>query len=248
LDKRNLKDILLSLKPKAVINTIAFNDVDKAEEEHAEAMMLNAHLPEYLSGICRLLDSHFITYGTDYIFDGKTGQYKEESLPNPINYYGKSKLTGENMTRVTWGKSTVIRANIVHGPNPYGYTDFVKWVEGELRTGNSINIIEGQSGNPSFTGDIAHVTYKTILNKHYGILHTGSSDYLNRYQMALIVADVYGYDSKLINPIEPKALKQKAKRPDKGGLNLFATETKLDFKFASFRDGVESTKHSEKYQ
>jgi len=246
-NKKALKDIIYEFKPNTVINTVAYNDVDGAEENHSESMMLNAHLPEFLASLCKVLDSHFITYSTDYIFDGKKGLYQEEDLPNPINYYGKTKLTGENMTRVTWEKSTVIRTNVVFGSNPYGHTDFTKWVKNKLENEETIRVINGQYGNPAYTGDIAHVTYRLMLNKSYGIFNTGSTDYLSRYEMALIIADVYGLDSKLITKIPPSKLKQKAKRPEKGGLDIMKTSTHLGFDFCSFRDGLEAIKMMEKY-
>lgn len=246
LDKKELKDAIYGYKPDIVINTVAYNDVDGAEENHSEAMILNAHLPEFLATCSKVIDAHFISYGTDYIFDGKDGLYKEDALPRPLNYYGKSKLTGENMALVSWERTTIIRTNVVYGPNPHGHNDFIRWVADMLSMEEEINIVNGQYGNPAYTGDIAFVTDKIASKSLYGIYNTGSSDYLNRYEMALIIAEVYRNDPALIKEVSPKSFKQKAKRPQRGGLDLFKTQSELGFEFSSFRDGVEATKFGEK--
>ncbi|GAB5466895.1 MAG: NAD(P)-dependent oxidoreductase [Candidatus Kapaibacteriales bacterium] len=246
LDKKAVKDELYKIQPSVVINSIAYNNVDGAEENHREAMMLNAHLPEYLASICKVLDCHFITYSTDYIFDGESGPYAEDALPNPINYYGKTKLTGENMARIVWNKTSILRTNVVYGFSSYLHNDFSGWVRDNLEQETQIRVIEGQYSNPTYVGDIAFMTHKIAESGSYGIYNLGGSDYLNKYELALKVTEVHDLNKKLIKPIKPSELNQKAVRPERGGLDNFKVSNMFSFKFASFQDGLEAIRHKEK--
>lgn len=242
-DVKWLKFFVTEVKPDVIINTAAMTNVDECEQDHKQAMALNAILPETLAKVAKQIDAHLISFSTDYIFDGKNGPYSEDDTPNPISFYGKSKLAGENSIRIEMrDKFTIIRTNVVYGSSSYNKGDFIAWLINNLKREKKINIIDGQWCNPTFSEDIAWAVLKIIENKNYGIYNIAGSGYYNRYQIALEVAKVFEFDESLITEIPEADLIQKAKRPSKGGLTNLKAKAELGIDFLDVKNGLISLK------
>lgn len=238
-DVKWLKDLLLKEKPDVIINTAAMTNVDACEDDHKLAMNLNAILPETLARTAKVIDAHLISFSTDYIFDGEDGPYDEDSIPNPISFYGKSKLAGENAIKVELNsKYTIIRTNVVYGLSSYGKGDFISWLSKNLDDGKKLTIIDGQWCNPTYSDDIAWAVLKIVENKNYGVYNIAGKGYYNRYDIAKLVAEIFEYDEKLITKIPEKDLKQKAKRPSKAGLMTLKAESELGIDFLDLKNGL----------
>ncbi len=242
LNKKELKALLNEIKPDIIINTAAMTDVDRCETDKKLCRDLNVGLVENLWRYCLVSDSHLITFSTDYIFDGERGPYCETDKPNPLSYYGKSKLAAENLFYGMDRQFTVIRTNVIYGSSHYGKSDFINWVRRNLEEKQEISIVKGQWCNPTFTDDLAYALLKIIEKKRTGVYHIGGADWLNRFDIALRVADVFGLDAGLISPIPSSALVQKARRPEKGGLIRLKAETDLNMKFSSLENGLHALK------
>ena len=72
-------------------------NVDLCEDEKQRCDALNVHSVKYLADACEKQGAHLIHISTDFIFDGENGPYKEEDEPNPLSYYGLSKLKSEQL-------------------------------------------------------------------------------------------------------------------------------------------------------
>lgn len=239
-NKKLLKKTILSISPDIIINAAAYTDVDGCEDNRQDAMALNSELPEILAKAAKANDSKLIHFSTDYIFDGKNGPYSEEALPNPISFYGKSKLAGENNIRANIDNFLILRTNIVYGNSSYGKNDFIRWIYKNLKSGKKLNIITGQIGNPTFSDDIAEAVLRFIEKDSRGVFNLAGSDLMNRYQIALKIAEICSLDSELVMPLEPEKLKQKAARPEKGGLTNIKTIKEIDFTPGSLEHGLKS--------
>jgi dTDP-4-dehydrorhamnose reductase len=242
--KKTLDFIFEDERPDVVVNAAAMTDVDGCEVNKKMAMEMNAILPESLAIFANKYDFHLITFSTDYIFDGKKGPYLEDALPNPLSYYGKSKLAGENAVRIeATDKSTIIRTNVVYGNSSYNKTDFIRWVIQGLSEEKHLKIIDGQWCNPTLADDIAKGVFKIIEKKRQGIYNFAGRGYYNRYQIAILIAEIFGFDKKLITKIPSAELIQKATRPEKGGLINLMAETSLGMKFSDLETGIVNLKH-----
>ncbi len=244
LDFREIKNVCLKEKPEVIINAAGYTDVDKSETERNTAWDLNVTLAENLASISRVIDSHLISFSSDYVFDGLKGPYTEEDRQNPINFYGRTKHGMENACLFNLNTSTVIRTNCIYGSEARGKTDFIRWVLYKLEQGYSFDIVNGQYCNPTYSEDIAVVVNKVISKKRYGIYHAGGPDWLSRYDIALKTSSIFSLDESLIKPIEPAKLEQNAKRPNKGGLVTLKAETDLGVKFTSLESGLMTLKQS----
>lgn len=97
-----------------IINCAAYNNVDKAEEEYKICEKLNTKSPEFLAKIAKKIGAEFITYSTDFVFDGEKGTpYTEKDIPNPLSVYGSTKAQGEEKVLSLYEKVFVVRTSWV---------------------------------------------------------------------------------------------------------------------------------------
>lgn len=239
---RVLRNLIYKAEPEIIINGAAVTNVDLCEKDKNLAQAINTNLVDNLVKASAIKGYHLITFSTDYIFDGKSGPYTEDAIPNPINYYGKTKLAAENLITTSNIKYTIIRTNVVYGFSSFRKFSFIDWVYGILSINQPIEVIDGQWGNPTFADDIARAVQKIIEKDRTGIYNIAGPDYLNRYEIALKVAEVYGFDSNLVIKVPESQLKQKARRPHKGGLVPLKAETDLNMKFSGLISGINATK------
>jgi len=241
-EKKLLKKIILDEKPDVIINTAAMTNVDLCEDEKKIASEINTKVVESLVGIANKINAKLITFSTDYIFNGEKGPYSEYDLPDPISYYGKTKLAADNFVIGNLVNYAIIRTNVVYGISSYGKNDFVRWVLESLLEKKEIKIINGQYCNPTFADDIAYGVFKIIERNLRGIYNIAGKDYLNRYEIACTIADTLNLNKNLITEVPYESLVQKAKRPHRGGLIILKAESEFGFTFSTLSAGILSLK------
>jgi dTDP-4-dehydrorhamnose reductase len=229
-ERKQVKKLLLDFFPDYVINLAAYTNVDKSETEREICWNTNVNAIEYLAKYCVPTNSHLIHISSDYVFDGKDGPYSETDLPNPISYYGRSKLAGENIIKKFNIPNTIIRTNVLFGYTKYGRPDFVKWVFDSLKKGLKIKIVTDQINNPTFLDDIASAIQTIFDSGRTGLYNIGGNDFLSRYDFTKMIADYFDLDMRLVDPIFTKDLNQPAPRPLKSGLINLKAETELNYK------------------
>jgi dTDP-4-dehydrorhamnose reductase len=227
--RENIKSAVLNFYPDFIINAAAYTNVDLSETDRENAWKLNVKGVEYLAESCRVLDAHLIHISSDYVFDGKRGPYTENVKPNPLGYYGRTKLASENALKISGALNTIIRTNVLYGV-ANSRPDFVRWVINSLRAGKQINIVTDQINNPTYIDDLVGAISKIVEFRRQGIFNIGGRDFLSRYDFAIKIADYFALDKNLINPIKTEDLKQPAPRPLKSGLITIKAESQLGFK------------------
>lgn len=230
LQKDQVKQVILNFFPDVIINTAAFTNVDKSETERETAWKINVGGVENIALYSWTIDAHLIHFSTDYVFDGKDGPYTEDDKPNPIGYYGRTKLASENSIRVSGTRYTIVRSNVLYGPSKYGRPDFVKWVVNSLQNGEGIRIVTDQIGNPTYIDDLVDAVNKIVEFKKEGVYNIGGREMISRFDFTLRIAKYFSLDEKLIVPILTKELNQPAARPLKSGLITIKAETEIGFK------------------
>lgn len=238
-DKNVLKQTVMSAMPHTVINLAAMTNVDKCESDRQTAWDLNVTLVENLARITRTIDARLVHISTDYVFDGTKGPYTETAVPNPISYYGKSKLAGENVCLAGNTNSVIIRTNVIYGP-PRERPDFVRWVLDSLDSRTPIRVVDDQIGNPTYVDDLAEAIMRLGLSKRTGLYHVGGADFLSRYDFALRIAEFFKLDPSIISRVTTVELAQPAKRPLKLGLISLKAETDLRMRMRGIESGLSS--------
>lgn len=231
ISKRDeIKKVIFDFYPDVIINAAAYTNVDKSESERELAWTINVKGVEYLAESARIIDAHLIHISSDYIFDGKSGPYNENEKPNPLGYYGRTKLASENALRISGSINTIIRTNVLYGIASKSRPDFVRWVVQSLRENKKIKIVIDQINNPTFIDDLVQAINKIIDFNKTGIFNIGGKVFLSRYDFTLMIANFFNLDRSLILPITTEELHQPAKRPLKSGLIILKAETEIGYK------------------
>jgi len=242
-NRSDVKSLISSYQPDVILNAAAATNVDWCESHREEAWKANVIAVENLAEASRKVGAKLIHVSTDYIFDGKNGPYDEEAQPNPIGYYGKTKLASENAVRVAEISHTILRTIVLYGSGIDVKANFALWVVNNLKAGKQITVVDDQLGNPTFVSDLAMAMIKAFELNREGIFHIGGGDRLSRYDFALQAAEVFGLDASLIKRIKTSDLKQDSPRPMVSGFITLKAETQLGMRFLNSKEGLTLLKH-----
>jgi dTDP-4-dehydrorhamnose reductase len=228
--RESIKKLISDYCPDFIIHTAAFTNVDLSEKLREDAWRINVKGVEYLAEAARAIDAQIIHISTDYIFDGKSGPYHENDIPNPIGYYGRTKLASENALRISGTLFTILRTNVLYGIAHNSRPDFVRWVVNSLSKKEKIRIVKDQINNPTFIDDLVQAINKVIDFKKTGIYNIGGKEFLSRLEFTNRIADFFNLNKNLITPITTEELNQPARRPLNSGLWILKAETELGYK------------------
>ncbi len=226
-DLEQIKNTLSNFNPDVIINLAAYTDVDGCELNPDKAYLLNTKSVELLSDN---FDGQLIQISTDYVFDGYNGPYSEDDNTNPLSIYGKTKLESEKILQESGVNWCILRSNVLFDYFCETEASFIKWVIDSLKSNKSINVVDDQWNNPTWTKSLAEII-ELVMNKNVkGLYNYGGADYLNRFEFANIIADIFKLDKTLILPISTESINQAAPRPLKGGLKTRKIEQEFDIK------------------
>lgn len=217
-ERRAVLECIGAFAPDWILNAAAFTNVNRAEVERELCWRANVIGVENLAIACRKHHSRLVHVSTDYIFDGQHGPYREEDQPNPIGYYGKSKLAAENILRGSEIPFTVARTMVLYGHAPQIKPDFISWLIDALRQGRPVRIVTDQFGNTTLADELALGLWQITARSAQGFYHIAGREIIDRYSFALKAAAIFDLDAQLITPITTPELHQEAPRPMRSGL------------------------------
>jgi len=241
-NKGDVKSLVTSFRPDIIVNAAAMTNVDACETQRELAWKINVVGVENLVEVARRIDSLLIHISTDYVFDGKGGPYKETDRVNPVNYYGKTKLAGENVILAGGIPSAIMRTISVYGTGINVKNNFALWVIKSLREGKNIRCVDDQIGNPTHVSDLAAGVVKVIEQGRPGLFHIGGAEAVSRNEFAAKAAEVFGLSSSLIQKAKTSELHQTAQRPMVTSLSTLKAEKELDFHPMTLIQGLELLK------
>jgi dTDP-4-dehydrorhamnose reductase len=245
-DRQAVMDAVGSFKPSVIINAAAYTNVDKAEIEREIAYRVNATAAGHLADAANTFDAKLIHISTDYVFDGEEGNYSEESLPSPINYYGKTKLAGENLVKSKIQNNAIIRTQILYGYAPKIKNNFALWVIEKLSVGESIHIVDDQVGNPTLADELAFAILKVCQKNVSGVFHVSGYETNSRFEFARKISEVFDLDIDLVQPVKSDELNQPAHRPKNSSFICLKAQTELGINMPSVVDSLSLMKQQMK--
>ena len=239
-NENEVENVLMSENPDAIINTAAMTNVDYCEEQKEKCDDLNVNAVKTLSEISTKINAHLVHISTDFIFDGKNGPYTEDDIPNPLSYYGLSKLKSETVLLESECRWTILRTIIVFGvAENLSRGNIVLWAKSALEKGEQFNVVDDQFRSPTLAEDLANACILAINKKEYGIFNASGRDIMSIYEIVERIACFNGYSTKNLNRVSTKTLNQRAVRPLKTGFILDKSSRVLGYKPHSFEECLE---------
>ncbi|AEA46570.1 dTDP-4-dehydrorhamnose reductase [Archaeoglobus veneficus] len=214
-------------KPDVIMHTAALTNVDKCEKEKELAFRINVEGTKAIAEAVRKLNSFLIYVSTDYVFDGRKGMYREEDETNPVNYYGHTKLLGEQYCK----DFCIARTCVIYGAKPAsGKVNFVLWLIDKLRNGEKVRIVTDQYITPTLNTNLAKMMLEIAEKGLKGVFHLAGATRVSRFEFAETLADVFGLDKTLITPSKMEEINWVAVRPKDSSLDTSKAVKLLDEK------------------
>jgi len=239
LDPANVRAVIEKYQPDSIIHTAALTNVDKCHEQKELAHQLNVEAVRTLVEICSEYDIQLIHLSTDFIFDGANGPYDEQDTPNPLSYYGMTKLEAEELVKNAQCKWAIVRTIIVYGiVNEKSRSNIVLWAKEALEKGDPINVVNDQWRMPTLAEDLAEGCLLIAEQDAHGIFNISGKEMMSISELVDKVARFWGLNKALIREISSASLNQAAKRPVKTGFILDKAINELGYKPHSFEQGL----------
>ncbi len=240
-DEKEVSSVFQDFSPDVVVNCAALTEVDRCESERKACWQVNADAVNTLAKQCLTSGSRIVQVSTDFIFDGLEGPYKESDRPNPLSYYGRSKLAGENAARRAGMEHWAIaRTVLVFGAGEkLSRSNFVLWVIDQLSQGKSIRVVTDQWRTPTYAPDLAQGIERIVRFQKQGVYHISGRELFSIHELAIAVAESFDLDRELIVTTYGSEFTQPAIRPPRTGFLILKAETELGYKPHSLQDALQ---------
>lgn len=224
--------------PDVVVHAGAMTQVDECENNSDEAFRINVGGTTSVIVSAEKHKSFLIFVSTDFVFDGKKGNYSEEDENGFVNWYGQTKGHAENLVKQSETAWSIIRTCLVYGNAVDGRSNITSWVKESLEQNKKINVVNDQFRTPTYVEDLAKGILLVIQKKAKGIYHISGEEVLTPYEMALQVAGHLSLDKALIEKTDASSFKQTAARPARTGFDISKAKKELGYLPIPFSEGL----------
>ncbi len=224
--------------PSVIIHAAAMSKPDECNNNKNLCLLQNVEVTKFLIESALAFAPHFIYISTDFIF-GEDGPHAENDTPNPLNYYGETKLMAEQLVKKSGLLYTIVRPVFIYGKMLEGMRpSFLHWVKNSLEQHKPIKVVSDQQRTPTYVEDICKGILSIITKQKMGEYHLAGKDILSPYQMAVTVAYIFGLDASLIENVTSSSFPEPVKRAKKSGLNITKAINQLSYQPVAFNEGV----------
>ena len=234
-DFNKLENTIITEKPNVIVNTMGYSNIDFCEINKKDAHQLHVKITEKIAKLATTYNIKTIFLSSDYVFDGKKGNYVESDLPNPINYYGKTKLEAEKII-LKQTQNVVFRTSVIYDWD--FRVRFFKYVIDNLKNQREIETTYDVFNSVTLVDSLIESIFLAIKKDVSGIFHVVDSTCVNRFEFAKSIANVFKLDNKLIKKISINDIDVIAKRPKNACLNNSKVQKEVGVKFRTLEEGI----------
>ena len=231
-----LKKTIISEKPDVIINFIANTNLDYCENFKENVYELNVIFTEKICKLCTEINSKLIHISSDYVFDGKNGDYHENDQTNPVNYYGYTKQLSEEIV-LSYSKNVVIRTSSVYDLKLK--MNFLKFVLEKLNKNEKVFAFDDVFTTPVLIDELIESILKVAASEKSGIFHISGDECISRFEFAQIIAKKLGFSDELIIPTHVQDVESKILRPLNSCLSNKKIKELFNMKFSKLDENLE---------
>lgn len=204
--------------PDVIVHCGALTHVDYCETNVEESYQKTVQSTINLIALAKSCHARMVYISTDYVFDGKDGPYTEDAPVHPISVYARHKLEAEELVLKEMSDALVLRVTNVYGDEIRGKNFIARIIEQCVNKQKlTLKLPYDQYASPANAWDIARAMFVLLRDNKHGIYHIGSTDYLNRVELALRVLSYFPDAEYDLIPMSTADMKQPAPRPLLGG-------------------------------
>ena len=241
LNYSDTESFLDTIRPEVIINASALSVVDYCEQHREEAYATNVTAVKRLAEYCQRTHCRLIHLSTDFVFDGTaTDSYTEDMLPHPVNYYGMTKLQGEEAIAQACADYAIVRVEVVYGKPWQGqHGNIVHLVKTRLENGQGIRVVNDQFRSHTWVEDIARGIELLLTSEHRGIYHICGGETMSVADIAMRVAQYFQLDTSLIQSVTTEEMKEATPRPLYSPMSVAKAQRELGYSPSPFEVGLQ---------
>ena len=241
-NKELVNEAFKRVKPDFVVHAATLTDVDKCELNKELAWKINVEGTRNIVEAAKGVGSFLIYISTDYVFNGEKGLYIELDKPDPINYYGLTKLEAEKLVKAS-DEYFIARPSVIYGSTPAaGKVNFALWLIEALRKREHVRIVTDQWNTPTLNTNLAEMTLEAVERKLTGTFHLCGATRVSRFEFAQLIAETFDLDKNLIDPALSSQFSWPAKRPMDSSLDTSKAQQTLKNKPLEIREALRRLK------
>jgi dTDP-4-dehydrorhamnose reductase len=234
-----VNEFVLAHQPDVIVHAAAMTQPDECEQHPVACWNINVTATRFLLDAAEKIHARFIYISTDFVFDGTSGPYKETDTPNPVNYYGSSKLAAEKSVmegQLAWA---IVRTVLVYGNILVGNrSNVISWVKENLGNEKPIKVVSDQRRTPTYVEDLAKGILLVLEKNATGIYHISGEEEMSPYDMAVATADYLDLDKSLMTKVNAGTFTQPAQRPLKTGFIIEKAKKQLGYQPLNFKEAL----------
>ncbi len=219
LEENTLENAFSIAKPDIVINLCGiYKNLDHCEKNKKNVMAINGKSLKTISKISNKYNSFLIGFSSDFVFDGKNGNYKEDDQISPINYYGKTKATGEKNIQENANDYCIIRTSMIYGENKLRNT-LADMILNKVNLGEELKLINDQFMTPTYLENFVKMLTEIIEIEFKGIIHLAGPERMSRYDFAKKLISLSDFKNASLIPAGFNEFDFSKKMPKDSSLN-----------------------------
>lgn len=237
-DFNQVSEVFNRTRPDFVVHAAAMTNVDRCETDKESAWKINVQGTENVAKTCVKYAAKLVYVSTDYVFDGEKGLYSEEDATAPVNYYGFTKLEGENKVKQHCEDYVIARTSVLYGWHEQK-ANFATWVINSLRNNVPITVVDDHFNSPTLADNLAEIILEMLRKNLAGTYHTAGDERISRYDFAKTIARTFLLNEELITPTKMNQLKAwVAKRPRDSSLNVNKAKETLNTRLMNIKESL----------
>jgi dTDP-4-dehydrorhamnose reductase len=243
-DHASLERVLVALRPKLIVNAVAYTAVDRAEEEPKLATAINATAVGVLGAVAARIGAAVVHYSTDYVYSGVTDRpWREDDTAAPVNAYGRSKLAGDEALLASGADALILRTSWVYDRRG---RNFLLTMRRLLAERDEVRVVADQIGAPTWARLIAQGTALILaqtavdgfrLGDRRGVYNLTCGGATSWHGFAEAIRDFSGARCKVI-PVATAEYPLPAPRPPDSRLDNARVEATFGVRLPDWHDAL----------
>ncbi len=233
-----IRRIVKAISPDVIIHCAALSDLDECEKNHDLCFRVNTGATEIIAKLSLEINCRLVYISTDMVFDGKRGHYGESDKTGPINFYGKSKLEGEERIKAFCQDYVIARSALVYGRPVMKGNSFSEKILNRIQNGEKIALFEDQFRTPIWVENLSQALLELAEIQFFGTIHLGGKAKVDRYTFGLKLAELKNLSRSLIVPARMKDVQTIAPRPLDVSFDTSKAQHLLKTRLLGYREGL----------
>ena len=200
-DYRRLDQIFQRVMPEVVVLLAAIADVKTAETNPERATNVNVNGARNVSRLCTEYNARLVFLSSEYVFEGDSGNYKEDEEPSPNTQYGRTKCQAEMAIAEEACDWSIIRTSVVFGWPITGRRNIATVIIDRLKDGKTFEGDANTYRSPIYVDHLTEGITQLVKDYQPGTFHIAGADWMNMYQFGLAVAEVFELDNTLVTQV-----------------------------------------------